>query len=89
MTSVCKCRVNVWNVKGRMLPGHGHARDDAGAVDPVVRRTKKRCLWRKVSDEWIEQGLYIHSMRNMVRREARLYSKVRVFAKNYANIFTL
>jgi hypothetical protein len=49
MTNVCRCRVNVWNVKGEMLLGRGRVRGDACAVDLVVRRTKKRCLWRKVS----------------------------------------
>lgn len=42
--SVCKCRVNAWNAKGEMLPGHAHARGDAGVLDLVVIHTKKRCL---------------------------------------------
>jgi len=49
MTSVYMRRVNVWNVKGEKLPGHARGRGDARAQDPVVRRTRKRCLWRKVN----------------------------------------
>ena len=48
MTSVCKRRANV---KGEMFPDHARARGDAGALDPVARRTKKKCLWGEVSGE--------------------------------------
>lgn len=51
MRSVYKCCVNVWNVKEEMLPDHVHARGDAGALDPIVRRMKKRCLGRKMSSK--------------------------------------
>lgn len=71
-TSVCRCRVNVWNVKGERLLGCAHARGGVDAPDPVARRRRRRCLWGKVSGERIEQGRYVHSTKNMVRREPSL-----------------
>jgi hypothetical protein len=44
MMSVCTTRVNVWNVKGEMLPGHARARDDVCVLGQVVKRTRKRYL---------------------------------------------
>jgi len=75
-TSVCRCRVNAWSVKGEMLLGHARVRGGVGAPDPVVRRTRRRCLWGRVSGERITQGRDIHSMMNMVRREPSLLSEV-------------
>jgi len=71
-TSVCRCRVNVWCVKGETLLGRAHARGGVDAPDPVARRMRRRCLWGKVNGERIAQGWYIHSMKNMVRREPSL-----------------
>ena len=42
--SVRRCRVNGWNVKGEMPLDHARVRDGAGVLDPVARRTRKRCL---------------------------------------------
>lgn len=75
-TSVCRCRVNVWNVKGETLLGHAHAHGGADALDPVVRRRRRICLWGKMSGERIARGRYIHSTKNMVRREPSLQSGV-------------
>jgi len=43
-TIVCRCRVNVWSVKGERLLGREHAHGGVDAPDPVARRRKMRCL---------------------------------------------
>ena len=50
-TSVCRCQVNPWNVEGEMFLDHARARGGGGALDPVVRHTKRKCLRGKVDGE--------------------------------------
>ena len=82
-------RVNVWNVKGEKLPGRAYGRGGARALDPVVRRTRKRYLWGKVNSGRIVQVLCIHSMKNIARREASLESRVSFFAPDHVNTLAL
>jgi hypothetical protein len=56
VTSICSFDVNAWNVKGEMPPGHARVRDDARALDPAVRHTRRRCLWSEVRCERMIYG---------------------------------